>query len=1777
MSILQRILLPLLFTCALQASLSSKHEQEPNDLAVNATVFRGETSLHGELKKEDTDHFLWKISKKDTLRTWEMAVSPSPQGSVTVTVSKVVFQKAGLSTVSFSKNAKELKSKTEIFRFSNDSGHATKTLNALILQKGMYLIAIKANQKTSYKVDFTKKEKIHHRVGKSKKTAQSSYLNGRYAYTSKDKNAWLKFKITKKENNKTWQIQSSVTLAATQSMFLYNEHNEVIAKVDADTYGKMYVEDLEFSEGVYYIHYPESTDRNYMLEIKSTGTQTIDKNEIEPNNSVKDANTVSLNKIIHGSVGSKKDTRDYFTFRVPSDFKHKVFDMHINSLDKALKVSLSKNNKTLQVKSADSNYTFSALSLQPKQTYYVEVYKYAKDANYSISFSKPYGAPQNTEIEPNDTPKNAPMIEHNQSSYGHLTGTEMDCFTFKVDHNNLFWSIQTKGDTLQRLSLYHKDHEILRTQEHIDKTLRFENLFLSKSTYALCIQGKNGNYQTSISYKSMKDLNISSLADFEHEPNQHSAAANHLSFNKPKQGLLETINNEDFFYFTLKNEEHIRLTATPPKDGDVRIKLISDQLTQRAYPKLGNASVIEGIYPAGRYTVELFTDKPSFNTYSLTLDRLDPFRSTDMEPNNIYAQAGQISYTQNIKGHTSSGDIDTYTLPRDLNESNITIEGKNLKDNIRIYPHSKGYALPLVWDDTNQSYSTALKTPQTSYIYVESGIGAYDYKINFSHYNNKPSVPLDASFTIDKPQTHPRSYYHLGQILDFNLVVQNGLPEEQTLYVELHSSNAQWKVHCDKESITLLAKEEKSIACQVVIPKNVSTKDVVLSLKIDNHKGGFQSSRFTLSPNDDASPLSSFKDWNMPKSLLGTLNVAYENLGAKRILEHKETSLGYVPNIGKNYHSLFDDIVYGSYGFYLTSGRKVKDENVSVELLSDALVTGVALNLKSYDNPQRFLKDFSIWLSKDGVAYTKVYTGSLKKSFEEQFFKFNKLHNARYAKLTLHNNQENSTLGVITLGTWKVLAKQEVLNTSHPFNIANPKLGGHVVSASKTISQDWDNYVLTKKEDIPKFYFDKEEKNLNWVIGFKHGRMATITHMLWKEAKKSNPNTRFGNVDIYVSTQTPTGPWEKVKIWERNASLEKNASDYVFNAPTWARYIKFSIDVNKSGYSNAYYPPESLEIFEEKPSNTYKSILGEWGNKSHESYYEYMRLQQETKNAPIKGNEEKTTAHPLDENTSIYGEVSVAKHQKDWYKISVPKGQNTLTLTLENHESVDVSYVLYDTNHTVIKEQSYEHLPQVHTMTFPVSEGVYYLNIHQPPVNVVFAWDNSGSVSPYKKQIAAAVNGYVNQIEENIDNVNLLCFNRGNRFVLSDFSNKKEEIQTIFHDFDWSCQSSDAEISLSVATQALKTKKGIKGVIVIADAEGSRQKDLWEHLEEVRPKVFSVRVASRYDSRLYENAMQSWSRINNGTYAVVENATEMSQAINHAAHVLRRPVFYNVKMHTNYVRPLADGTLRVISPKPTKVEKKKKVDKSFAIELILDASGSMLKRIKGKRRIEIAKDVLTKAVQEIIPPNTLVALRVFGHKKADSCRTDLEMRLQTLNVKKTSGIIKRIKAKNLAKTPIAASLAKVASDLKTVKGKRVIILVTDGKETCEGNATKEIEKLKALGIEVRLNIVGFAIDDKALKKEFEAWAKLGNGEYFEADDKKSLDAAVKKALQVPYSIYNQENKLLFKGMVGDNGTKLKGGIYKVMVESYPKKTFNTVEVIGEKTTELNLYSEGENK
>lgn len=216
-----------------------------------------------------------------------------------------------------------------------------------------------------------------------------------------------------------------------------------------------------------------------------------------------------------------------------------------------------------------------------------------------------------------------------------------------------------------------------------------------------------------------------------------------------------------------------------------------------------------------------------------------------------------------------------------------------------------------------------------------------------------------------------------------------------------------------------------------------------------------------------------------------------------------------------------------------------------------------------------------------------------------------------------------------------------------------------------------------------------------------------------------------------------------------------------------------------------------------------------------------------------------------------------------------------------------------------------------------------------------------------------------------------------------------------------------------------------------------------------------------------------------------------------------------------------------------------------AVEMILDASGSMLQRQGSERRIDIAKRTLQQLVSDTLPEGTPFALRVFGHREANSCRTDLEIPLAPLVRAPTTATIAAVQAMNLARTPIADSLSLTASDLREVTGERIIVLLTDGEETCDGSPDDVIARLRAQGHDIRVNIVGYAIDDNELAATFARWAALGGGQYFNVREEEALAAALVSAVNSEFQVLDIDGAVVATGVPGGDPLSLMPGSYTV--------------------------------
>jgi hypothetical protein len=183
-----------------------------------------------------------------------------------------------------------------------------------------------------------------------------------------------------------------------------------------------------------------------------------------------------------------------------------------------------------------------------------------------------------------------------------------------------------------------------------------------------------------------------------------------------------------------------------------------------------------------------------------------------------------------------------------------------------------------------------------------------------------------------------------------------------------------------------------------------------------------------------------------------------------------------------------------------------------------------------------------------------------------------------------------------------------------------------------------------------------------------------------------------------------------------------------------------------------------------------------------------------------------------------------------------------------------------------------------------------------------------------------------------------------------------------------------------------------------------------------------------------------------------------------------------------------------------------------SILLIMDASGSMNAKLpNGETRMAVAQRAV-KGVASFIPAEAQLSLRLYGAQspKAEKNCQDTNLAVPFGPAGSSGAAITTTVDAAVAQgyTPIAYSLDQAANDFPADAKERVIVLVSDGKETCEGDPTLAARALAAKGITV--HTVGFIVDSAA-RGQLQAIAKETGGTYFDAPVGPELPDTIKSA------------------------------------------------------------------
>ncbi len=180
------------------------------------------------------------------------------------------------------------------------------------------------------------------------------------------------------------------------------------------------------------------------------------------------------------------------------------------------------------------------------------------------------------------------------------------------------------------------------------------------------------------------------------------------------------------------------------------------------------------------------------------------------------------------------------------------------------------------------------------------------------------------------------------------------------------------------------------------------------------------------------------------------------------------------------------------------------------------------------------------------------------------------------------------------------------------------------------------------------------------------------------------------------------------------------------------------------------------------------------------------------------------------------------------------------------------------------------------------------------------------------------------------------------------------------------------------------------------------------------------------------------------------------------------------------------------------------------ILFILDGSGSMWQKIEAEYKIAVAKTVMKDLVAKL-PDGTRAGLVAYGHNRKSDCE-DIETLVPLRLLDKAAFTAKLDEIDPHGMTPIAKSIQHTLRMLKDENTEVTIILVSDGLETCDGDACELVRQAKVKGAKITVHVIGFGMQEKDLSA-LECIAQAGNGQYLPANNSSDLADALDQTVE----------------------------------------------------------------
>jgi hypothetical protein len=620
---------------------------------------------------------------------------------------------------------------------------------------------------------------------------------------------------------------------------------------------------------------------------------------------------------------------------------------------------------------------------------------------------------------------------------------------------------------------------------------------------------------------------------------------------------------------------------------------------------------------------------------------------------------------------------------------------------------------------------------------------------------------------------------------------------------------------------------------------------------------------------------------------------------------------------------------------------------------------------------------------------------------------------------------------------------------------------------------------------------------------------------------------------------------------------------FALASPVTARFLKVSLHNH-----NRCLVLSELMVYGTRQEGVLQSATPEHSEEN--STFATAELQE---NEP---NDESGKAQKIEIGQWLQGS-SAATGDSDWYRCSLAKGEDVLRLELRGRPFVRQTIRIYNSaQQEIYLFPASQCKGDVVDVELPLPPGEYSFSLTSSPVYLTFGFDISGSMqktfTTSKKIILETISTLLDG--EMVAIASSAKTKKGWGKFYCDFSRDPQVLTTSAEQVFQDDGTSDWYSILSLLLEKIDEMTpadSVRALTYLADGAGSGDYEkMWQKLQKSHVRIYTIgmgeRMAKYFDNAHGVDAARSlfnvaWYR--RGRYYQPGNNNELSQVYQKILSDIRQPTQYQLRLQTRRRLP---GTLTVAFAEPS------------PILIVLDSSGSMLGHIGGRKKQEIAREVIAKIIAEL-PPEIPVGLRAYGHRyrpfghEANMTCTDSELTVPITphNRKELLASLAGLECKG--KTPMAYTLGRVSEDIKSFR-KTILLLLGDGEESCKQDPVSAAAALKKKHPAVEIHVVGFTLRSKWATEQLHKIAAAGGGVYRTASSATDFLQAILATVTTPYNVLDDSGQVLLSSDIGTS-RQLPEGRYRLEIRNGSKVLTTPVVIRNGKTTRVLLAEEVE--